>query len=71
MKKLPPWSWSDAMFRQHMPFRDLENWHDPRHAQHDISVHDFLASHGATDAMIKLGYDTNISYGTRPSTSRC
>ena len=64
MKKLPPWSWSDAMFRQHMPFRDLENWNNPKHAQHDISVHDFLASHGATDAMIKLGYDTNISYGT-------
>lgn len=64
MKKLPPWAWADAMFKQHMPFKDLENWHDPKYAQYDISVHDFLTSHGATDAMVKLGYDTNIAYGT-------
>jgi monoamine oxidase len=63
-RKLPPWSWGEAMFKQHMPFRDLENWHDAAHAQHDISVHDFLSSKGATDAQIRLGYDTNISYGT-------
>lgn len=64
MKKLLPWSWSDAMFRKHMPFKDLENWHEPMHAKHDISMHEFLTSHGATDAMIRLGYDTNLSYGT-------
>jgi monoamine oxidase len=52
------------MFKQHMPFRDLENWHDAAHAQHDISVHQFLSSKGATDAQIRLGYDTNIAYGT-------
>ena len=52
------------MFRRHMPFKDLENWYDPKYAQYDISVHDFLASHGATDAQIRLGYDTNIGYGT-------
>jgi monoamine oxidase len=63
-RKLPPWSWGDAMFKQHMPFRDLGNWHDAAHAQHDISVHEFLSSKGATDAQIRLGYDTNISYGT-------
>ena len=64
MKKLAPWSWADAMFKQHMPFRDLENWHDAKYAQHDISVHEFLSSHGADDAMIRLGFDTNIAYGT-------
>ena len=63
-RKLPPWAWSDAMFRQHLPFRDLENWHDAAHAQYDISVHEFLSSKGASDAQIHLGYDTNISYGT-------
>ena len=64
MKKLPPWAWADAMFKQHMPFRDLENWHDAKYAQYDISVHEFLSSHGADDAMIRLGFDTNIAYGT-------
>ena len=63
-RKLPPWGWADSMFKQHMPFKDLENWYDANHAQYDVSVHDFLASKGATDAMIRLGYDTNIAYGT-------
>ncbi len=64
MKKLPPWAWGNAMFRQHMPFKDLENWYDPKYAQYDISVHQFLTSHGATEEMIRLGFDTNIAYGT-------
>jgi monoamine oxidase len=64
MKQLPPWGWADAMFKRHMPFKDLENWYDPQHGQHDISVHQFLTSHGASEAMIRLGYDTNIAYGT-------
>ena len=63
-KKLPPWGWADAMFKQHMPFKDLENWYDPKYAQYDVSVHDFLVSKGATDAMIRLGFDSNIAYGT-------
>jgi monoamine oxidase len=63
-KKLPPWAWGDAMFKQHMPFRDLENWYDPKYSQYDVSVHDFLASKGASDASIRLGYETNIAYGT-------
>jgi monoamine oxidase len=63
-KKLPPWGWADAMFKQHMPFKDLENWYDPKYAQYDVSVHDFLVSKGATDAMIHLGFDSNIAYGT-------
>ena len=64
LRKLPPWSWGDAMFRQHMPFKDLGNWFDPKNAAYDISVHDFLSAHGATDDMIRLGFDTNIAYGT-------
>jgi monoamine oxidase len=63
-RKLPPWGWAAAVFKQHMPFKDLANWHDAAHAQHDISVHDFLSAQGATDAQIRLGYDTNITYGT-------
>jgi monoamine oxidase len=64
MRKLLPWSWSDAMFRKHMPFKDLENWTDPSYAKYDISVREFLASRGATEAMIRLGFDINLSYGT-------
>ena len=63
-KKLPPWAWADVMFKLHMPFKDIENWYDPKYAPYDISVHDFLVSKGATDDQIRLGYDTNIAYGS-------
>lgn len=63
-RKLSPWAWADAIFNEKMPFRDLENWHDPANAKYDISVHEFLTAQGATDEMIRLGFDTNIAYGT-------
>ncbi len=63
-RKLAPWAWSDALFKAHMPLESLEQWSDPRHAAHDIAVYDFLRSHGASDAAIELGYNTNIAYGT-------
>jgi monoamine oxidase len=63
-KTLAPWTWMDAMLKAHMPFRDLENWYDPKYAQYDISLYDFLRSRGATDEQIQLGLDTNIAYGT-------
>ncbi|MCS6946583.1 MAG: FAD-dependent oxidoreductase, partial [Steroidobacteraceae bacterium] len=63
MRALPPWMWSDAMLRQHPPFPDSQNWYDPVHAKFDIAVHDYLAQLGATEEMIRLGYDTNIAYG--------
>jgi monoamine oxidase len=64
LRRLPPAGWADEMFKRHMPFKDLENWYDPKYSQYDISVHDFLAQHGASEAAIRLGYDTNIAYGT-------
>jgi monoamine oxidase len=63
-KKLAPWAWGDAMFKAHMPFTALEEWADPKHARHDVSVHEFLTQHGASEAQIALGFNTNIAYGT-------
>lgn len=62
-RALPPWAWGDAVLRKNFPFKDIENWTDPKHAEWDISVYDFLKRHGASDAQIKLGYDANIAYG--------
>lgn len=64
LRGLSPSAWADAMFQRHLPFKDLENWHDPKHAEHDISVHEFLTRHGATNEMIDLGFNINIAYGT-------
>jgi monoamine oxidase len=60
---IPPWTWSDTLLRKNQPFPDLENWTDPKHAEFDISVYDYLRRLGATDEQIHLGYDTNIAYG--------
>ena len=64
LKALPPWAFADSMLKQHLPFKVIGRWFDPEFAQYDISVYDFLAAHGASDAAIQLAYDTNISYGT-------
>jgi monoamine oxidase len=62
-KKLLPGAWARSIVRRYAPFPDLENWHDPRHAEFDVSVYDFLRARGASDAQIALGYETNIPYG--------
>ena len=63
-RKLLPGAWGRALLRRHRPFKDLENWHDEKHAAFDVSVHDFLRAQGASDAEIALGYETNMPYGT-------
>lgn len=63
-RALLPAAWGRSVLRRHRPFADLENWHQPQHANWDVSVHDFLVSRGASDAAIRLGYETNMPYGT-------
>jgi monoamine oxidase len=67
MKQLPPWAWGDAMFREHMPFSELDRWFHPEYAEHDISVHEFLRRHGASEAAIELGFNTNAAYAAPTS----
>lgn len=66
-RSLTPAAWGRSIIRRYPPFEDLENWHDPRYAHLDISVHDFLVSRGATPAAIRLGYETNMPYGSASS----
>ncbi len=63
-RALAPWAWADSLFKQHFPFKELEQWYDPKFAEFDVSIHDFLAKLGASEAAIRLGFDTNIAYGT-------
>jgi len=66
-RALLPAAWGRSILRRYRPFDDLENWHQPQHADLDISVHDFLRSRGVTPAAIRLGYETNMPYGTDSS----
>ncbi|MCB1624502.1 MAG: FAD-dependent oxidoreductase [Pseudomonadales bacterium] len=63
-RAVAPWAWAQEHFKKSFPFQELEQWYDPKFAQFDISVHDFLAKLGATEDAIRLGFDTNIAYGT-------
>ncbi|HPF26768.1 MAG TPA: NAD(P)/FAD-dependent oxidoreductase [Steroidobacteraceae bacterium] len=63
-RTLAPWAWADHYFKNNFPFKELEQWYDPKFAEFDISIHDFLANLGASEAAIRLGFDTNIAYGT-------
>lgn len=66
-RSLLPAAWGRSVLRRYRPFEDLENWYQPQHADLDISVHDFLRARGASEAAIRLGYDTNMPYGTESS----
>lgn len=66
-RTLLPSAWGRSVLRRYRPFSDLENWYQPQHARFDISVHDFLVACGASEAAIRLGYETNMSYGTESS----
>lgn len=63
-RALLPAAWGRSVLRRYRPFPDLENWYQPQHARFDVSVHDFLVSRGASEAAIRLGYETNMPYGT-------
>lgn len=62
-RALSPMEWGRTLLQRYRPFEDVQNWHDPAHAIHDRSVHDFLRGLGASDAEIALGYETNMPYG--------
>lgn len=66
-RALLPAAWGRSVLRRYRPFPDLENWYQPQHARFDVSVHDFLVSRGASAAAIRLGYETNMPYGTESS----
>ncbi len=64
LKATMPWQYVGGLVSQNNPLTSLEDWFDPEFAPHDRSMHEFLTSHGASEAMIELTYNTNITYGT-------
>lgn len=46
-----------------LPLGNLEAWQNGQYGAYDISVYDFLKERGVSDAAIKLGTGTNMSYG--------
>jgi len=64
LRETMPWMYTPVAMARSNPLRAVEDWIKPENARVDVSMHEFLKAQGATDAMIDLAYDTNVSYGT-------
>lgn len=63
LRELMPWQYVPTLTHQENPLRSLDAWYAPGNAALDVSLHEFLRGHGATDAIIRLAYDTIPTYG--------
>lgn len=63
LREVMPWQYAPLAIRQENPLREVAGWYAPDQAPHDVSMHEFLRAQGATEAMIKLAYDTTPTYG--------
>jgi monoamine oxidase len=63
-KETMPWQYVSRAISENNPLKAADDWFDPRFASHDIPLHVFLQSMGASDAIIELAYNTNIIFGT-------
>ena len=63
-KHLMPWNYHRVLTMRENPLEAPEAWTDERHAELDISMHDWLAKLGLGEAAIKLAYGINPSFGS-------
>jgi monoamine oxidase len=63
-KKLLPWNYHRVLTVRENPLGEPADWTDPRYAALDISMHDWLARLGLSEAAIKLAYGINTSFGS-------
>jgi monoamine oxidase len=63
-KSLMPWDYVPMAVDRANPIKQVDTWYDTANAGYDGSMYAFLKAQGASDAMIELAYDTNVSYGT-------
>ena len=64
LRELMPWQYAPMAIREGNPLKTVDGWYASGNAPLDVSVHEFLRAQGATEAMIKLAYDTVPTYGT-------
>ncbi len=64
LRETMPWMYTPIAMGKANPLKAIEDWIKPESARFDISMYEFLKAQGATDSVIDLAYDTNVSYGT-------
>ena len=62
-RALMPWTFHRMLADRENPLSSPGEWLDPCFAEHDVSVHEWLASLGFGESAIRLGYGMNPSFG--------
>ena len=62
-RALMPWTCHRVLAVRDNPLSSPGEWLDPRFAEHDVPVHEWLASLGFGESAIRLGYGMNPSFG--------
>jgi monoamine oxidase len=58
-----PWSYHRVLTMRDNPLDAPGDWLDPRHADLDVSAHEWLRGLGLSDRAIALAYGLNVSFG--------
>ncbi len=62
-KKYLPWNYHRVLTMRDNPLRAPEEWLDAKHAELDVSVHEWLRRLGLSERAIALAYGVNPSFG--------
>ena len=62
-RALMPWTCHRVLAVRENPLSSPGEWLDPRFAEHDVPVSDWLAGLGFGEAAVRLGYGMNPSFG--------
>jgi monoamine oxidase len=63
-RKMLPWELQWPFLMKANPLKDSASWRDPRYAEHDISIFDFMLKQGLPEPAIELACGTGMLYGT-------
>ena len=61
-----PWTYATELYLKDNPLKPGDDWTDPQFAKWDISLYDFLARRGESEAAMNLALRTAMLYGTNP-----
>ena len=62
-RELLPWNYHRVLTMRECPLESPDEWLDPKHAIHDISMRDWMHGLGLSDEIIRIGYGINVSFG--------
>ncbi len=62
-REILPWNYHRVLTMRENPLEAPADWLDPRFAEYDVSVYDWMRSLGLSERAIEIGYGINSSFG--------